>query len=290
MTRYRLIGFYIGVVLWGILVMALIVHLFFPYHRALKIAFQNVVGGSRMAVSMDGVRVASTGVRIGKALIGHEAIQGKPIVELSDVKVNWRPWSLLAGKFSIASQASAYNGTLRCDVFGIPVLTNNNPSMNLSFSNINLARYPAGTLPWFKGISGIAEGSVTREVPLLHPTKEKGTFRLTIKNGELREIYTKNFQGLTVPFKEIRAEGRLDGSRAIIDKVFLNGSGLTMKGSGTLVKGDPQSTIDLKMSYESQSQTIPLPPRGTIVMSGSQWSPSVTISAETQDKEMEKKR
>lgn len=290
MTRYKLIGFYGGVVVWGLLVMALIVHLFFPYQTALKIAFQNVVGGSKMAVSMDGVSVASTGVHIKKALIGHEAVQGKPIVELSDVNINWRPWSLLTGRFSIASQASAYNGTLRCDVFGIPVLSSNNPSVTVNFSNINLSKYPAGTLPWFKAISGTAEGSFTREVPLLHPMKERGTFRLTIKNGEIRELYTKNLQGLVLPFKEIRAEGRLDGSQTIIDRVFMSGSGITMKGSGTLVKGDPQPAINLKLLYESQSTTIPLPPRGTIVMSGSQWSPNVTLSAETQDKEAEKKQ
>lgn len=290
MTRYKQIGFYAAVVVWGFLVTALIVHLFFPYQTALKIAFQNVVGGSRMAVSMDGVRVASTGVRIKKALIGHEAIQGKPIVELSDVSINWRPWSLLAGKFSIASQASAYNGTLRCDVFDIPVLTSNNPSVTVNFSNINLSKYPAGALPWFKTISGTAEGSITREAPLLHPMKEKGVFKLTIKNGEIREIYTKNLQGLVLPFKEIKAEGRLDGSQTIIDRVFLSGSGITVKGSGTLVKSDPQPTINLKLLYESQSTTIPLPPRGTIVMSGSQWSPNVSILTESQDQEVEKRQ
>lgn len=290
MNRYRVIGFYAGVVVWGVFVMALIVHVFFPYQRALKIAFQNVVGSSRMAVSMDGVRVASTGVRVKKALIGHEAIQGKPIVELSDVTINWRPLSLLTGKFSITSQASAYNGTLRCDVLGIPVLTSNNPSMTVNFSNINLSKYPAGTLPWFKSITGTAEGSVTREVPLLQPMKEKGTFRLTVKNGEIRELYTKNLQGLVLPFKEIRAEGRLDGSQAVIDRVFMSGPGITMKGSGTLVNGDPQPAINLKLLYESQSTTIPLPPRGTILMNGSQWSPNVSISTETQDKEAEKKQ
>jgi type II secretion system protein N len=290
MNRLKVIGFYVGVVLWGFFATALIVHLFFPYQRALKIAFQNVVGGSKMAVSMDGVRLASTGVRITKALIGHEAVQGKPIVELSNINIIWRPWSLLTGKFSITSQASAYNGTLRCDVLGIPVLTSNNPSMTVNFSNIDLAKYPAGTLPWFKGISGTAEGSLTREVPLLHPMKEKGTFRFAIKNGEIRELYVKNLQGLIVPFKEIRAEGRLDGSQAIIDKVFLSGSGITMKGNGIVAKGDPQPVINLKLYYESRSTAIPLPPRGTIVMSGSQWSPNVTVSTETEEKEAEKKQ
>lgn len=288
MIRYKAIGFYAGVVVWGLFVTALIVHCFFPYQRALKIAFQNLVGGSKTLISMDGVRLASAGVHIAKALIGHEAIQGKPLAELSDINIAWRPWSLLIGKLSITSQASAYNGTVRCDIFGIPVLTSNNPSMTVNFANINLAKYPADTLPWFKGMSGTAEGSVTREVPLLRPMKEKGSFRFTIKNGELRELYTKNLQGLVVPFKEIRAEGRLDGSQIIIDRVFLSGSGITMKGSGTLVKGDPQSAINLKLIYESQSTTIPLPPRGTIVMSGSQWSPNVTVSTETQDKEGKK--
>lgn len=290
MSRNKAIGFYAGVVLWGIFVTALVVHFFFPYQRALKIAFQNVVGGSKMAVSMDGVRVASTGVRIRKALIGHEAVQGKPVVELSDVTISWRPWSLLTGNFSITSQASAYGGTLKCDVFGIPVLGSNNPSMAVGFNNINLSKYPAGTLPWFKGISGTADGSVIREVALLHPIQEKGTFKLTIKNGEIRELPIRNLQGLIVPFKEIRAEGRLEGSQAVIDKVFLSGSGIIMKGSGTLVKGDAQPTINLKLRYESQSTAIPLPPRGTIVVSGSQWSPSVTISTETQGTEVEKKQ
>jgi type II secretion system protein N len=287
--RYKRIGFYAGVVVWGLFVMGLIVHLFFPYQRALKIAFQNVVGGSKMVVSMDGVRLASTGVHIAKALIGHEAIQGKPMVELSRFKISWRPWSLLTGKFSIASEASAYSGTVKCDVIGIPVLTSNNPSMTVKFRNIDLAQYPPGTLPWFKAISGTAEGSVTREVPLLHPTKEKGSFRLTIVNGEIRELYTKNLQGLILPFKEITAEGRLDGTQAIIDRIFLTGSGITMKGSGALTKGDQAPAINLKLFYESHSKTIPLPPRGTIMMTGSQWSPNVTVSTETQDKEAEKK-
>jgi type II secretion system protein N len=290
MTRYKAIGFYAAVVQWGFFLTALIVHLFYPYQQDLRIAFQNVVGGSKMAVSVDGVRVASTGVRIKKALIGHEAVQGRPIVELSDVAINWHPWSLLAGNFSISSQASAYSGTMQCHVLGIPVIGSNNPSMTVRFRNINLAKYPAGTLPWFKAISGIAEGAVTREVALLRPIKEKGVFKLTIKNGEIRDLYTRNLQGLILPFKEIRAEGRLDGSQAIIDNVFLSGSGITLKGSGTVVKGDGQPTINLKLSYESQSTAIPLPPRGTIVMSGSQWSPSVTISAETQNVETEKRQ
>ncbi|HAR96184.1 MAG TPA: type II secretion system protein GspN [Deltaproteobacteria bacterium] len=291
MTRYyKAVRFYAAVLLWGFFLTGLIVHLFFPYQKALKIAFQNVVGGSKMAVSMDGVRVVPTGVRIKKALIGHEVVQGRPIVELSDVKINWHPLSLLSGNFSVSSRASAYSGTLECDVLGIPVIGSKNPSMTVRFRNINLAKYPTGTLPWFKGISGTADGAVTREVALLHPIKEKGVFKLSIKNGEVRDLHTQNLQGLILPFKEIRAEGRLNGSQAIIDKAFLSGSSITMKGSGTLVKGDGQPVINLKLAYESRSTAIPLPSKGAIVMSGNQWSPTVTISAETQNVEAEKKQ
>jgi type II secretion system protein N len=232
---------------------------------------------------VDEVRLACFGVRVKKALVGHEAVQGKPVAELSDIRISWQPWSLLTGKLSITSQASAYDGIVRCDVVGVPVLTTNNPSMTIGFNKINLAKYPPGTLPWFKGITGTADGSITRETPLLQPTKEKGSFRLTIRNGEIRDLYTKNLPGIVVPFKEITAEGRLEGSQAIIDRVFLSGSGITMKGSGTLTKGDPYPAINLKLSYESQSKGIPLPPKGIIVMSGSQWSPTVTVSTETPD-------
>lgn len=289
MNRYKAIGFYAAVVLWGLLVTGLVVHLFFPYQRVLRIAFQNVVGSSRMVVSVDGMRLAPLGVHVKRALVGHEAIQGKPLAELTDIRITWQPWSLLTGKFSIASEGSAYDGIVKCDVLGIPVLTTNNPLMTIRLSKVNLAKYPPGTLPWFKGISGTAEGSMTREVPLLHPTKEKGSFRFTIKNGEIRDLYTKNLQGIVVPFKEITAEGRLDGSQAIIDRVFLSGSDITMKGNGTLSKGDPHPAINLKIFFESQSKAVPLPPKGIIIMSGSQWSPTVTVSTEAPDLQGENK-
>lgn len=289
MTRYRAVGFYAAAVLWGLFVTAVVVHLFFPYQRALKIAFQNVAGSSKMAVSMDGVRLSPFGLRVTRALIGHDAVQGKPVAELTNIRIRWLPWSLLTGKFSIASEASAYGGTVTCDIRGIPVLTNNNPSMAVRFSKINLAKYPPETLPWFKGISGMAEGSITREVPLLHPAKEKGAFRLTIMNGEIRDLYTKNLQGLIVPFKEITADGRLSGPQVIIDRVRLSGSGININGNGRLTKGDPYPTIYLKLLYESHSALVPLPPRGTIVMSGGQWSPTVTVSTETEEGGVNKK-
>jgi type II secretion system protein N len=290
MNRYRMIGFYVGVVCWGVIVAALVVHLFFPYQWALRIAFQNVVGSSRMAVSMDGVRATSTGVHIKKALIGHEAMPGRPIMELSDVAISWRPWSLLTGTLSITSQASAYRGTLKCDVLGIPVLKSDNPYMTVNFRNIDLSKYPAGALPWLKGMTGTADGWAAKEVALIHPIKEKGAFRLTITNGEIRELFIKNLPGVTLPFKEIKAEGRLEGSQVIIDKVFLNGSGISMKGSGILIKGDVQPTLSLKLYYESQSKAIPLPPKGVIAISGSQWSPTVTLSTDVQEAGVEKKQ
>ena len=117
-----------GVVGWGILVMALVIYLFFPYQKALKIALQNVAGNGRAAVSMEGVTMKLMGIKASRILFRPDASTGQTApFELSKVDIFWNPLSLLKGKVTIYSKAALYEGTLRCTVEGIPFIGPSDP-------------------------------------------------------------------------------------------------------------------------------------------------------------------
>ncbi len=272
---------YGAAVLWGILVAAFVLYLFFPYQRALGIAFQNVLGGNGIVFSAEGLKVRTLGVDASKIVIGHKAIEGKPLFELSKVHVTWNPFAMLKGTLSINSQASAYGGSLQCTIRGIPIFGTERPSMLLTFNDINLERYPEGNIPWFKGLKGTAKGWLKKDVPFAQPDNQKGSFAITASQGEIRELKVSAFPRLILPFKEIVAEGTVRGPTIDITRLSVNSSGLTMKGSGTIESTDQEHRLAIQLTYEALSQQAPLPGRGTITISGSQWSPQITIVKET---------
>jgi autotransporter translocation and assembly factor TamB len=106
--------FYAGAVLWGLIVMIGLVLLFFPYQKVLKIAAQNVLGANNMIVSVQGADFGFSGFKASKILVGHPAVEGKPLLELRGVDVTWSQLSLLTGSLAIFSKATAYDGTVEC--------------------------------------------------------------------------------------------------------------------------------------------------------------------------------
>jgi hypothetical protein len=167
--------FYTTITLWGLIVMVVVVLLFFPYQKALKIASQNVLGAGKMIVSLEGVSLGFMSAEASKIVVGHAAVDGKPLFELRKIHVRWYPLSLLTGRLNILSKAAAYDGVVECIIEGIPVIATASPRMSIKFTNVNLAKYPEGTLPWFKGISGNMSGWIRKEVPLGRLDKQKGT-------------------------------------------------------------------------------------------------------------------
>ena len=272
--------FYTAITLWGLIVMVVIVLLFFPYQRALKIASQNVLGAGRMLVSLEGVSLGFMSAEASKIVVGHAAVEGKPLFELRKIHVRWYPLSLLTGRLNIYSKAVAYDGVVECIIAGIPVLATASPAMNIKFTNVNLAKYPEGTLPWFKGISGNMSGWIKKEVPLARSDKQKGSFRITMSAGEIREIQVKNLPNLILAYKEVVAEGRIAGSIVHLDKILVEGDGINLKGRGTIDRGQPEQKINLTLVCESSSDTSPLGNGAVITVTGNQWSPTIAISSE----------
>jgi type II secretion system protein N len=272
--------FYTTITLWGLIVMVVVVLLFFPYQKALKIASQNVLGAGKMIVSLEGVSLGFMSAEASKIVVGHAAVDGKPLFELRKIHVRWYPLSLLTGRLNILSKAAAYDGVVECIIEGIPVIATASPRMSIKFTNVNLAKYPEGTLPWFKGISGNMSGWIRKEVPLGRLDKQKGSFRIAMSAGEVREIQVKNLPNLVLGYKEVVAEGRIAGSIVHLDKILVEGDGVSLKGRGTIDRGQPEQKINLTLVCESSSNTSPLANGAVITVTGNQWSPTIAISSE----------
>ncbi len=276
--------FYTAMVVWFFLVTAFIVYNWFPYQKLIKIAFQGFLSGSKMAVSIEGAKIGAAGARASRIVFGHEALKDQPLFEVEKVDIVLDPLSIVKGMLSVHSNASAYGGTLAMNVDGIPFIRNTAPSIRINFSRIDLSKYPENRLPWFKGISGQMNGWVKKEMPLMAPEKQRGIFSVNIKNGDIKELYLKNAPRLSLPFKEIAVEGRIDGDVIRLTRLFINSIGDVINGSGIIESNDFEQKIDLKLGYEATSKGAPLSGRGTITVSGNQWATDVSITPAVEEK------
>ena len=271
---------YIAVILWGFVIMLGVVLAFFPYQKALNIVSQNVLGSSRMIIALEGSRFGFISAQASKVVVGHVAVEGRPLFEFRRVNARWYPFSLLKGKLAILSRAVAYDGMVECSIDGIPLLSAGVPFMKIKFENVNLAKYPEGTLPWCKGMSGSMSGWIKEEAPMESRDKQKGSFRINMTAGEIKELQLKGLQNFVLAYKEVVIEGRISGSKIYVDKILVEGDGITLKGNGTLEQGGAEPRINLTLAYENSSKTSPLSNGSVITVTGNQWSPTVTISTE----------
>ena len=271
---------YAGIILWGIGIMLSTILLFFPYQKALKIVSQNLLGSSRMAVALEGSRFGFTSAQATKIVVGHPAVEGKPLFEIRKVDVRWYPLSLLTGKLAIFCKALVYDGTVECSIDRIPMFSKGSPYLRINFENVNLAKYPEGTLPWFKGMSGSMSGWIKEEVPLDRSDKQKGSFRIVMTAGEIKEIQLKGLENFVLPYKEVLAEGRISGSKIYVDRIVVDGGTMTLKGNGTIERGGDEQRVNLTLACENTSKASPLAIGSVIAVTGNQWHPTVTISTE----------
>jgi type II secretion system protein N len=279
MDRRKVILLGSGAVVWGVFIAALVVYLFFPYQKALKIALQNVVGNGRTAVAMEGVNVKTMGVAARKLLLRPVGATGQTTpFELTNVDISWNPLSLLRGKLAIKSMAKVYDGNLKCSIDGVSFTGAANPNVAVRLEHINLAKCPEGALPWFKGITGFLDGTIKKETPLSRPDKQTGSFQLLLKGGEVKDLQAKNMPRLVIPYKRILIEGKIDGPRVDVTNITLTSDVVSMKGSGTMEATDAGQVIDIRASYEVLSKAFPMKGKGNITISGNQASPTVAIS------------
>jgi type II secretion system protein N len=271
-------------ILWGFVIMLGVVLAFFPYQKALRIVSQNVLGSSRMIIALEGSRFGFISAQASKVVVGHVAVEGRPLFEFRTIDARWYPFSLLKGKLAILCKAVAYDGTVESSIDGIPVLSSGIPFMKLKFSNVNLAKYPQGTLPWFKAMSGSMSGWIWKEVPLQRSDRQKGSFRINMTAGEITELQVKGLQNFALAYKEVVVEGRISGSKIYVDKILFEGDGITLKGNGTLEGGGAEPRINLTLACENSSKTSPLSNGSVITITGNQWSPTITISTEPAQK------
>jgi type II secretion system protein N len=271
---------YVAFILWGFVIMLGVVLVFFPYEKALRIVSQNLLGSSRTIIALEGSRFGFISAQASKVVVSHVAVEGKPLFEFRKINARWYPFSLLKGKLAILCRAIAYDGMIECSIDGIPVLSAGIPFMRIKFEKVNLAKYPEGTLPWFKGISGSMSGWIKKEVPLERSDKQKGSFRINMTAGEIKELQVKGLQNFVLAYKEVVVEGRISGPKIYLDKILIEGDGIKLKGNGTLEGGGAEPRINLMLACENSSSTSPLANGSVITVTGNQWSPTITISTE----------
>jgi len=275
MDRQKAVLFFSGAVVWAVLVMAVVVYLFFPYQKALKIALQNVVGGGS-AVSIEGVTMR---IRASRLLFRPGGSIGQaPPLELSNIDIFWNPLSLIRGKLTIHSKSDLYDGTLRFTIEEVPVMGPSFPTLSLKLEHVNIAKCPEGALPWLKNVSGILDGVVKEETAPGRPDRQMGSFRLTLRGGEVKDIQIRNLPRLIIPYKEIVLEGRIEGARIDVKRMILRSDAISLTGAGTVDTEESGHALDLKLSYEVLSKVLPFHGQGTLSVSGSQAAPVVTIS------------
>lgn len=111
------------------------------------------------------------------------------------------------------------------------------------------------------------------------PDKQVGSFRLNLKSGQVKDLQITNMPRLIIPYQEIAIEGKIDGPRINIAKLALKSDFVSLAGSGFVESGEPEQTIDMKLSYEGRSAAFPLKGKGTINITGSQSAPIVSVAS-----------
>jgi type II secretion system protein N len=279
MDRRRGFLYFASVVSWGVLVAALVLYLYFPYQKAFKIVLQNVVGGGRATVAMEGVRTKALGISATKLRIRLDPNFGPAApFELSGIDISWNPLSLFKGKFTIDSTASLYDGRLKSTMDGIAFMVPSSPAILLTLQGVNMAKCPEGVFPWFRGLTGTLDGVIRNDTALATPDKQTGTFQFVIKNGEVKDIQIRNSPRLVIPYKQITLEGKTNGARIEMTKILVNSDVILLKGSGSIEAGEVEQSLDINLSYEALSKALPLKGKGVISIRGSQGAPLVTIS------------
>jgi type II secretion system protein N len=271
---------YAGIILWGTAVMLSTVLVFFPYQKALKIVSQNLLGSSRIIVAVDGPRFGFASAQVSRIVVGHVAVEGRPLFELRKIDARWDPLSLLTGKLTILCRAHAYDGLVECSIDRISLLSKTSPYVRIKFENVNLAKYPEGTLPWFKGMSGSMSGWIREEVPFERSGKQKGAFRIVMSAGEIKDVQVKGLQNFILPYKEVLAEGRIAGSKIYLDNILVDGENITLKGNGAIERGGDGQRVNLTLACENTSKTPLLADGSVITVTGDQWHPTITISTQ----------
>ena len=283
MVSARKLLFLSGIVIWGFVVFAFIVYLFFPYQRVFKIALQNILGSGRTLVSMEGVSTRVLGIKASHIRVQSDPLAGQKPLELSNIDITWNPLSLLLGTLSVKSTASLYDGTFDAVMDKIQCLGPSNPTMTLTFRNVNMAKVPEGIIPWIKGTTGILNGTITKRASSNVPDRQVGSFKFFVSGGEIRELQVKGMPRLIIPTKELSAEGRIDGSRVDLNAINLRSEIILLKGSGVIDTMGGDQSINIRLSYRALSQALPFKGQGIIQIGGSQSAPVVTISGPNTD-------
>ena len=99
---------YAGAVVWFFILLVVVLYLFVPHQKFVKIAFQNFLCGNKMMASIEGAKIRPVGAVASKIVFGNEGLEGKPLFEIENIKISWNPFSLVKGVLSISSDASAY--------------------------------------------------------------------------------------------------------------------------------------------------------------------------------------
>ncbi len=263
--------------IWGLMSMALTLLLFFPYQKTLGMLSRSLLGSGRISVAAEGTHFGFAGAEASRILVGHAALEGRPVLEFRKAEAHLKPWPLLAGRLMLTSSAAAYDGTVACEVTVMPLAPGMSSSVKLTFSNINLAKYPEGSLPWLKGITGTLSGWIREEAPVDTPEKRKGSFRITVLAGELKELHVKGAERVVLPYKEISAEGRITGTTTYVDRIVLSGVGIALKGNGSIERVGGEHLLNLRLAKQNGAEASILPDGSIVRVTGSQWHPVVTI-------------
>jgi type II secretion system protein N len=278
MDRQKKVLFFSIVVLWGVAVAAGVTYFFFPYQKVLKIALQNVVGGRKAVIAMEGVSTRMLGIHAEKLFLKPDVTGSQVPIELSDVDISWKPFSLLKGSLSLSSRASVYDGLLHSTVTGVSFRGPSTPSVILGFKDVDISKFPVGVLPGFRGVTGKLNGVIRRNVPLATPDKQSGTFRFTLTNGEVKGLQIKDLPRLVIPYRQIIIEGKTNGPKVEVRKILLTSDVVLLRGSGLIESSDLEQYLDINLSYEALSKLLPLKGKGVVTIRGSSAAPLVTIS------------
>jgi type II secretion system protein N len=286
MDRRKKLLLSFSALLWALLVFALVIHLFFPYEKVFKVALQNILGGGRATVAMEGLNARPLGIRASKLIVKVDTSgpEIKPF-ELSDIDVSWSPLSFLRGRIGIRSKALLYDGSLRSTMEGIGLTGVSSPAMHITVKGVNAAELPEGVFPWFKTITGTLDGEITKKTALSTPGRQTGSFRFLLKTGEVRDLKLKGFPRLVVPYREILIEGKIEGTRIDMTRILVDSDLVALKGSGFIDTGDLNQHFTVNLSYTALSDSLPLKGKGTMVVTGSQAAPKVTITTLHSEKE-----
>jgi len=261
----------LGLVVVFLVVFLLSLQLLFPYKKALGVLVSSLFSESKIKFSVVGAQMRAYRFHASEVRIGYEDL-ASPILCVRNVEIRCNPFALLKGALGIRGENYSSPGRMVLTIENIPIFSRRTPILLLQFKDVPVSAFVQGQSP-FRAIGGRAEGWIKEQIYPLSPERNKGSFLIRIRDGELEDLYLKPLPRFALPFREILLRGSFEGNVTRIDRLVVESALGSISGGGTISKIEGEQKLEVALSLTGFKGT-PAWGRRQIKVTGSIQKPS----------------